>query len=94
MPRFAIVLEGKNFPIVTDTGVQVLGFYTTRKLKAETEQQAVLMALEQVKTDPQLLAVIDRDKTSSPRLFMKSAHTLAWWEDMKSSGYTFFPMQT
>jgi len=94
MAKYAVILEGRNFPIVTDTGVQILGFYATRKVEAPNEQDAALAAMEQVRSDPQLLAVIDRDKTVKPRLFVKSTETLSWWGDMKSSGYTFFPMKT
>lgn len=93
MPKYAVILEGRNFPIVTDKGVQLLGFYATRKVKAENEEEAALMAMEMVRSDPELLAVVDRDKTTQPKLFVKSTETIGWWGDMKSSGYTFFPMK-
>lgn len=94
MPKFAVILEGRNFPIVTDQGVQLLGFYATRKVKAENEQEAALTAMEMVRSDPELLSVVDRDKTTQPKLFVKSTETIGWFEDMKASGYTFFPMKS
>ena len=94
MPKYAVILEGRDFPIITDKGVQRLGFYATRKVKANDEQQAVLVAMEQVRSDPELLAVVDRDKATSPKLFVKTTEKMGWFEDMKASGYTFFPMKS
>ncbi|MFL0806823.1 MAG: hypothetical protein K6L60_06000 [Oceanobacter sp.] len=94
MPKYAVILEGRNFPVVTDKGVQLLGFYATRKVKAGDEQEAALTAMEMVRSDPELLSVVDRDKTTQPKLFVKNTEAISWWDDMKSSGYTFFPMKT
>lgn len=93
MPKYAVILEGRNFPIITDKGVRMLGFYVTRKVKAENEQEAVMIAMEHVRTDPELLTVVDRNKASNPKLFVKSTETLGWYGDTKSTGYTFFPMK-
>jgi hypothetical protein len=51
MAYYQVMLEGKDFPMEFDGKEEVLGFVTTRWVKASDEEQAELKAVALIKND-------------------------------------------
>ncbi|MFK8068090.1 MAG: hypothetical protein AB8D52_07585 [Gammaproteobacteria bacterium] len=94
MPKFSVLLEGQNFPLVLDDETKLYGFYVTRKVLANDQKEAELAAVNSVKNDQKLLSTIDREYDAEPRLFMESIHKLHWWSRLNVTGYSFYPMDS
>jgi hypothetical protein len=96
MKLFKCFIEGKNFPLRLDGENPLLGFYTTRFVHAETAEQAELLALELLRSDPNL----DLDPSK------RRKDTMVYFESIEEidsipdgisepgTGYTFYPMGT
>ena len=94
MPKYSVLLEGENFPLKLEGETRLYGFYTTRRVKAENEEQAELIAVAEVKSDESLLSSIDREFEVEPKIFLESISKISWWSRLKKTGYTFYPMDS
>ncbi len=92
MPKYAVVLEGKNFPVMAGCKTDLLGFYTTRVVKASDEREAEQKAISLIRHDPDLLDALDRSSNSEPKIFVNSIMKVKWWRRTGGVGYTFFEM--
>ena len=54
MKLFRCFIQGENFPLQFEGQPELLGFHTARFIRAETPEQAELVALEMLRTDPKL----------------------------------------
>lgn len=54
MKLFRCLIEGINFPLEVEGQAELLGFYTTRFVRAETPQDAEALVLEKLRADPTL----------------------------------------
>ncbi|GJM10587.1 MAG: hypothetical protein DHS20C11_28630 [Lysobacteraceae bacterium] len=67
MPKYKALLKGEGFPVVSETGeTELLGFYATRWVKAENEEQAELAAVQLIKSDESLHELLDARIESNP----------------------------
>ena len=94
MPKYSVLLEGKNFPIKTGGKTELMGFYTTRRVKASTEKEAELLAVATIKNDASLISTMDKTSEAEPKIYMESITELQWWSRLNSIGYTFFPIES
>ncbi len=92
MPKFRVTLKGKNFPVIWEGETQLFGFMATRKVKAENPEAAEIAAIQLIKEDPELIAIIDPAEPSDPQLYLDDIQQLSWWHSLGGKGYTFFPM--
>lgn len=93
MPKFRALLRGEDFPIVTERGVEIWGFYTTRTVRAKDEDEAELAAVALIKSDGSLLEMIDRSAESEPMIYLEALSKARWWNRLGGAGYTFYPME-
>jgi len=96
MNLYRCFIEGENFPLKIEGIDGLVGFYTTRFVRAESPQQAELMALDLLRADP-TLDVDPSRRNASTRVFFESIEEIDVVPDGVSSagtGYTFFPMGT
>ena len=91
MAKYSVFLKGENFPLKLEGETKLYGFYTTRRVKAKNEEEAELMAVAAIKSDPKLLSSVDRDFEAEPRIYMESIRKIGWWSRVKITGYTFYP---
>ena len=94
MPKYSVFLEGENFPIITDGKTELLGFFTTRKVKAASKEEAELLAVATIKNDPGLISTMDKSVEAEPKIYMESIAQLRWWSRLGGAGYSFFPMDS
>ena len=93
MPKYTVLLEGENFPIIQSDGSQLFGFYATRKVKAKDESEAELIAITLVKEDETILENIDPKSNIESLVKVDSVSKLKWWSRLNASGFTFFHME-
>jgi hypothetical protein len=54
MKLFRCFIQGENFPIQFEGQFELFGFHTARFVRAETPEEAELIALEMLRADPKL----------------------------------------
>jgi hypothetical protein len=96
MKLFKCFVHGTNFPLGAEGENPLLGFYTTRFVNAETAEQAELLALELLRSDPNL----DLDPSKRRKDTMVYFESIEEIDSMPGgisepgTGYTFYPMAT
>lgn len=93
MPKYEVMLEGKNFPVFVDGKTEVLGFFVTRKVKAVSEKEAELKAVAMVRGDKKLISTLDTSHDAKPKIYLDNINQLSWWSLLGGSGYIFYPME-
>ena len=94
MKLFRCLIEGANFPFELDGEPGLFGFYTTRFVRADTAEQAELLALETLRADPKL-DVPPAKRTKDTMVYFKEIEEISAIPegvDGSGTGYAFFPM--
>ena len=93
MKRYRVQLNGQNFQMRNG---EVLGFYTTRWVKAHTPEMAEKAAVKLVREDPSLKAAVNNKKDNPPMIYLENLAEVGWFEFLRrnpGAGYTFYPDQ-
>ena len=96
MKLFRCPIEGVNFPIDLEGTETLMGFFTTRFVRAETAEQAELAALKLLRADPKLDAPPEK-RTKEAKIYFGSIEEIdSLPEGMTEpgGGYVFYPMGT
>ncbi|HYD71878.1 MAG TPA: hypothetical protein VEF55_01975 [Candidatus Binatia bacterium] len=89
MAWFRLFACGEDFPVILDGSVEVVGFYTTRYIEAETAGEAEAIASEQLFEDEDLQPPPGYD--FQPRIVFEEVEQVAEPIDI-NDGFMFFPM--
>lgn len=92
--KYGVMLRGENFQIKSATGVENLGFFTTRFVKAKTPEAAELVAMEMVRTDKSLLEILFNESKLESNIYLEKVWSERWWKRLGGGGYTFFAMES
>ena len=92
--KYGVMLRGENFQIKSATGVENLGFFTTRFVKARTPEEAELVAMEMVRTDKSLLEILFGESKLESKIYLEKMWCERWWKRLGGNGYTFFSMES
>lgn len=97
MSYLAVLLEGENFFIEFEGKEQLLGFVTTRWVKAVDEQQAELKAVELIKNDSYIQSSLrsPENEVPKPMIYMREMYKVNWFTYFRrqpGAGYTFYSM--
>ena len=94
MKLFRCFVHGVNFPLDLDGEPALLGFYTTRFVRAENAEQAELQALELLRADPKLDAPPERRTKDTMVYFEEIEEIDSIPDDVNESGtgYAFYTM--
>lgn len=98
MSYFQVLLEGENFFAYFDGKEELLGFVTTRRVKANNEKQAESKAVELIKNDTSLQNFLrtPESKSLSSKIYLTEIHKVNWLTfalRSPGSGYSFYPME-
>jgi hypothetical protein len=94
MKLFRCLINGVNFPLEFEGEPALMGFYTTRFVRAETPEQAELQALEILRTDPKL-DVPESRRTKEAMVYFEEIEEIASVPDdipESGTGYAFYEM--
>lgn len=64
MKLFRCFIRGENFPLQFDGKDDLLGFYTAQFVRAETADQAELVALDMLRENPKLNGIDPSKRTA------------------------------
>lgn len=98
MSYFQVLLEGENFFVEFDGNEELLGFVTTRWVKANDEQQAESKAVDLIKNDSHLQGLLRKSEKdlSSPMIYLSEMCKVNWFTYIRrklGAGYSFYPME-
>lgn len=97
MSCFKVLLEGENFFLEFDGKEELLGFVTTRWVKANEQKQAELKAVDLVKNDKHLQNMLRSPDAEypPPLIYLSEMDKVSWFTYIRhkpGSGYSFYPM--
>jgi hypothetical protein len=93
MAWFRLFACGENFPVDIDGNVEIVGFYTTRYVEAETASQAEAIASEMLFEDPDLETPPGyQDLEQQASIRFEEVEQVAEPIDI-NDGFSFFPME-
>ena len=90
MAWFRLFACGEDFPVILDGNVELVGFYTTRYIEAETAGEAEAIASEQLFEDEDLQPPPGYEEYQ-PRIVFEEVEQVAEPLDI-NDGFMFFPM--
>jgi hypothetical protein len=94
MKKYRVILRGENFEIEFEGKIDNLGFYTTRVVKANSPEEAEQKAVDLIKTDQNLLEMVQNNSKVEPMIYLESISQASWWQRTGGAGYTFWPMES
>lgn len=98
MSCFQVLLEGENFYVEFDGQDELLGFVTTRWVKAKNGKQAELKAMELIKNDTHLRSLLrtSDNELPPPMIYLSEMCKVNWFTYLRhqpGAGYSFYPME-
>jgi hypothetical protein len=90
MAWFRLFACGEDFPVIIDGNVEIVGFYTTRYIHAESAGEAEAIASELIFDDEDLQPPPGYEEYQ-PRLVFEEVEHVAEPLDI-NDGFSFFPM--
>ena len=94
MKKYKVLLSGENFELNFEGKTDNFGFYTTRIVKAYSEEEAEIKAIELIKTDNNLLSMLIKNSEYESKIFLEEILKASWWQRTGGEGYTFFSMES
>jgi hypothetical protein len=91
MRHFRVLVLGEHFQLDREGSIRYMGFYVTRFVTEETEEEAIKSAIAAVSSEDKLEGLILNAKTDPPRLMVDELEEILE-EDVpeKLPGYVFF----
>ncbi|WP_416305469.1 hypothetical protein [Neptunicella sp. SCSIO 80796] len=93
MAYFQVLLHGADFVFNFDGIEEKGGFYTTRWVKANSENEAELKAVSLLKSDQNLHDVSVKTERYTPMIFLEEIAKVNWFNYVRNypgKGYTFY----
>ena len=93
MPYYQVILTGENFHLRRDEREELMGFATTRWVKALSEDEAELKAVALVKEDEFLASSKAKNGDIQPMIYLDCIMAVSWfqyWRRSPGKGFTFF----
>lgn len=89
MRNYVIFVQGENFNLEVDGKTQPAGFFASRRVEAETEEEASSAVITQLLTEPE----IKGKELSDYSMLVKVAHEMPIEHKNTYSGFTLYPME-
>ena len=91
MKKYKVRVQGTNFLIRVDTEPTKLGFFTTRFVEAQDEQEAENRRIDSLRVE--LKELVENDKSDSPMMFVEEIEELESFGEFRvpGTGFTWYP---
>ena len=89
MKKYRILVRGRNFLLKLDGKAEKFGFYTTRFVEAQNENQAEDVAISTLRADPTLCDGVLNQQSDSPMLFVEEIIELDSFDGLNTPGRGF-----
>ena len=93
MKNYAVFLQGNDFSLTRDDIKDVLGFFITVRVEAESEEKASILATEIVKSEPELAEAFSTNASTKPSIEVKVVHELLPENKMNKTEFFFYSME-
>ncbi len=87
--HWRVSLEGKNFWLKLDDSAKKFGFFTTRYVEADDPENAENAAVQMLREDPKLQAVLN-DRSDPPTIFAGEIIEIVPDPECVNAGYSFY----
>ena len=94
MKKYRVLLLGENFEINFEGEIDNFGFYTTRVVKANSEEDAEEKAVQLIREDKNLVQMIVEKSTLEPKIYLEGIEIISWWKRIGGKGYSFYKMES
>jgi hypothetical protein len=92
MKNYAVFLHCENFDIQYKGKKQPVGFFTTVRVEAESDDVASRLATQTIEADPTLSEAFAPNASTKPTIQVKVIHVLEPSNKMNNTAHTFFAM--
>lgn len=89
-----MTLNGENFDIKVEHGVETLGFYVIRVVQAGSVEQAEIKAIELLKSEPELTEITVNALNNPPMIYIDEVNLLPESHGAVNTGYSFYSDDT
>ena len=93
MRNFVTFTHGENFILEVDGKVQLAGFFATRRVEAKSEAEATEMALNLLRSEPELSKSESSEAGLVSNLTVMVVHEMPMEHKNTYSGYTLYAME-
>jgi hypothetical protein len=92
MKKYKVFVRGQNFLLNLDGNTEKLGFYATRFVEAQNENQAEEKAISTIRAGPTLRDGVLNRQSDAPMLFVEEITELDSFDgvDMPGTGFSFY----
>jgi hypothetical protein len=87
---YRVLINGENFHLTTSGDRRKMGFFTTRYVEAVDPEEAERLALELIKSDPNLLGIMMYGGDDTPALCAEEIEEVSDGAFEPSAGYAFY----
>lgn len=90
MKKYKVIIEGANFLVRVGTETRKLGFFTTRFVEAQDEQEAENKTIDMLRVE--LETLVQNDKSDSPMMFVEEIDELKSFGEFEvpGAGFTWY----
>lgn len=87
-----MILNGVNYLLTIDGVERRSGFYVTRYVEADDPDQAEAMAVDLIRADQELMAMIRNSDQDPPKILLDEMYEIDSFEDLETftPGYGFY----
>ncbi|CAN0604989.1 unnamed protein product [Ectocarpus sp. 12 AP-2014] len=89
MRNFVVFIQGENFNLEVDGIIQPAGFFASRRIEAETVDEASSAAIANLLTEPE----IKNKELPNYTMLVKVAHEVPIEHKNTYSGFTLYPLE-
>jgi len=89
MKNFVVFVQGKNFNLEVEGKLQPAGFFASRRIEAETEEEASSAVMAQLLKEPEL----EGKALPEYSMIVNVAHEMPLEHKNTYSGFTLYPME-
>jgi hypothetical protein len=91
MTTFRVLINGRNFHLKRDGKPEHLGFYTTRFVNAESQEEVEALAVESIRKDTWLKESTFNSKDDPPMLYAEEIEAVGNQSQREVTGFSFYP---
>lgn len=73
---YGFLIHGENYLLKIDNGVEIMGFYTTRYFKTDSQEKAEKLAVENIKNDGKLNAALVQTHALTPTFCIEEVYAI------------------
>ena len=91
MSRFRVLLNGRNCVVQQDGERQLMGFWATRCVDAETKEEARARAIDLIRLHPTFQSLLNGPTDPQPVVLVDEIKPVGFWEGRADSpGFGFY----